>query len=492
MLPRPVFGESLRKQARGRVGVRGLLLVHPFTLFPNMKLPHLLAAAFVTAAAALFFVPPPAGAPAHMMHATAVLLLAIGLWATAVLPEHLTGLIFLSLCMLLAIAPASVVFSGFASGTLWLVLGGLVIAEAVRATGLGERMAKRVFARASLSYGGLIAAAVGITVLLAFVMPATVARVLLLLPIFAAAGTRLGLAHGSPGQTALALAAIIVSFQCGTTVLPANAPNLVLAGAAETLYNKPIIYADYLLLHFPVLGVMKGVLIGFLLVKLFPAKTCAPVANEPHRPMSPQEIRLSVILAVALALWATDFLHGIRPGWIALAAGVIILMPRIGALPHDAFPERIKLGSFFYVGAVLGFGAVMQHSGVGHAVGGTMLALLDVRPGADMLNFFKLTLLATVTGLLTTNPSQPALLAPLAAQMAEAAGWRIEAALMTIAVGFSLMLLPYQAPPVMVGVQVAGVPLRALLRLTVPLALISIFVLLPLDYGWWSILGYFR
>jgi len=353
-------------------------------------------------------------------------------------------------------------------------------------------MARYLFAHASLSYGGLIAAAVAITLLLAFVMPATVARVLLLLPIMAAAGERLGLAHGSPGQTALALTAIIVSFQCGTTVLPANAPNLVLAGASETLYNKPIIYADYLLLHFPVLGLVKGVLIGLLLLKLFPAQTCAPVAEEPQSPMSPAECRLTVILIAALALWATDFLHGIRPGWIALAAGIIILMPRIGALPHEAFPERIKLGTFFYVGAVLGFGAVMHDSGVGNAVGGAMLGFLDVRPGADMVNFFKLSLLATVTGLLTTNPSQPALLAPLAAQMAEAAGWRIEAALMTMAVGFSLMLLPYQAPPVMVGVQVAGVPLRALLRLTIPLAAISIFVLLPLDYLWWSLLGYFR
>ncbi|MEQ1774249.1 MAG: SLC13 family permease, partial [Burkholderiales bacterium] len=405
---------------------------------------------------------------------------------------HLTGLIFLALCMVLAIAPAGVVFSGFASGTLWLVLGGLVIAEAVRATGLGERLATFLFSRATLSYQGLIVAAVAITVVLAFVMPATVARVLLLLPIFAAAGARLGLAAGSPGQTALALAAIIVSFQCGVTVLPANAPNLVLAGAAETLYNKPLIYADYLRVHFPVLGVLKGAIIAVLLCKLFPATTRAPDVNEPHKPMSSEERRLTAILISALALWATDFLHGINPGWIALTAAIIILMPKIGVVPHDIFPERVRLGSFFYVGAVLGFGAVMQDSGVGKAVGGAMLGMLNVQPGNDMVNFFKLALFGTFTGLLTTNPAQPALLAPLAAQMAEAAGWRIEAALMIAVVGFSTMILPYQAPPVMVGVQVAGIPLRSTLRLTVPLTLICIFVLLPIDYLWWWWLGYFR
>ncbi len=426
------------------------------------------------------------------MHAAAVLLLTIGLWATAVIPEHLTGLLFLCLCMLFAIAPPAVVFSGFTSGTLWLVLGGLVLAEAVRATGLGVRIARALFGRFTLSYAGLVSAAALIALLLAFVMPATVSRVLLLLPIFAAMAQRAGLPAGTPGQTGMALAAIIVSFQCGVTVLPANAPNLVLAGAAETLYNIPIIYGTYLLLHFPILGCVKAAIIVALICWLFPAETRAPDAHEMSAPMSPEERRLSVILAGALVLWATDFLHGIRPGWIALAAAIITMMPRVGALPHSVFPERIKLGSFFYVGAVLGFGAVMQDSGIGKVLGGAMLAALHIEAGNDFMNFVKLTMLATVTGLFTTNPSQPALLAPLAGQMAEAAGWRIEAALMTMVIGFSLMILPYQAPPVMVGMQVAGVTLRQILRLTLPLAAVCIFVLMPLDYVWWRWLGYFR
>lgn len=427
-----------------------------------------------------------------MMHAAALMLLTIGLWATAVLPEYLVGLLFLALCMLLAIAPASVVFSGFASGTLWLVLGGLVIAEAVAATGLGERLARSLFAHVPLSYGGVIGAATAVTLVLAFLMPATVARVVLLLPIFAALGARVGLAPGSNGQHALALVAMIVSFQCGVTVLPANAPNLVLAGAAETLHGTTITYVEYLVSQFPVLGFLKAIVIAWLVVKLFPDQIRPPDRDAHPRPLSSAEWRLTLTLVGALALWATDFWHGINPGWIALGAAVIILLPRVGAVPYTVFPERIKLGSFYYVGAVLGFGAIMQTSGVGKALGGTLLAWLDVRPGADAVNFFKLALFGTITGLFTTNPAQPALLAPLAAQMAEAAGWPLRTGLMIIAVGFSTMLLPYQAPPVMVGVALTGMPLRTMLRLTVPLTALCLLVLLPLEYLWWWVLGYFR
>jgi di/tricarboxylate transporter len=52
-------------------------------------------------------------------------------------------------------------------------------------------------------------------------------------------------------------------------------------------------------------------------------------------------------------------------------------------------------------------------------------------------------------------------------------------------------LLPYQAPPVVVGMQLAHLKVRDALRLTVPLALISVFALIPLHYLWWRVIGYF-
>ena len=393
-----------------------------------------------------------------MMQAAAVMLLTIGLWATAVLPEHLSALLFLCLCMLFAIAPASVVFSGFASGTLWLVLGGLVLAEAVRATGLGVRLAHALFGRFTLSYCGLIAAAAVVALLLAFLMPATVSRVLLLLPIYAAIAQRAGLAPGSKGSTGMALTAIIVSFQCGVTVLPANAPNLVLAGAAGNALQQAHHLRRLSAAALPDTGLRQG-------SHHYRADLLA-VPRAHHRAAGSSRANAHVARGATAGadtgrcagVVGNRFSASHSAGWIALAAGIVTLMTRVGALPHSVFPERIKLGSFFYVGAVLGFGALMQDSGVGKVLGGSMLGALHIEPGTDFLNFVKLTMLATFTGLITTNPSQPALLAPLArANGPRPPGWRIEAALMTMVVGFSLMIMPYQAPPVMVGMHVAGV-----------------------------------
>lgn len=450
-----------------------------------------LTAILVAVAVTVFFMPAPAGVSGDTMHAAALVLLVIGLWALGAVPEYLVGLIFFALAMLLSVAPAPVVFSGFASGTLWLVLGGLVIAEGVNRTGLGERFAHFLLGRFTLSYRALITAVVIVSSLLCFVMPATISRVLLLVPIMSAVAERLGLARGRNGYNGVNLAVIMTSYQVGTSILPSNAPNLVLAGAAETLYKTPLIYAEYLMVQFPVMGILKAVIIAVLVCRLFPDETRPAGATAEYKPMSGEERRLTMILIAALALWATDFIHDIHPGWVGLAAGVLALLPRVGVMPVTVFTETVKFGPFFYIAAVLGLGGVMTETGLSNALGEVAQSALQLKPQQDALNFGLLTLLATFAGMLVTNVAQPALMAPLAGHFAEAAGWPLKAALMTMALGFTTLILPFQVPPVMVGVQVAGLRLRTVLRLSVPLMLVSFAVLLPLDYLWWRAIGYF-
>src|SRR3954470_7834288 len=271
------------------------------------------------AAAVIFFLPPPAGATAATMHAAALMVLTVGLWALGAMPEHVTSLLFFLLAMVFAIASPQAVFSGFASPTMWLVLGGLFIADAVTATGLGQRFIGLLFERYSFNYGGLRFAIALIATALAFFMPATVARMLLIIPIVAALAARVGFRPGSAGYNGLMLSAIIITYQSGNGILPANAPNLVLAGAGDALYGVHLIYGEYLWVIFPVLCLLKGIAAVGLIYWLFPAEVkseATPVAREP---MSAEEKRLAVILIVAIVLWATDFLHGIRAGWVALA-----------------------------------------------------------------------------------------------------------------------------------------------------------------------------
>jgi len=301
---------------------------------------------------------------------------------------------------------------------------------------------------------------------------------------------RMGFEPASRGYNGLLLCAIMTTYHSGTGILPANAPNLVLAGAAETLYGLEIIYAEYFLVQFPVMALLKlGVSVG-ILMWVFPAQPKPVPTTTPLSPMTADERRLSLILIVAILFWATDFIHHIKAGWIALVAGLLCMMPRVGVIPMSAFNDRIRFGPFFYVASILGLGSVMTEAGLTKAIGDMLIGALDVATGADAVNFGKLVAMSTLTGVITTNPAQPALLAPLAAHFAEATGWPIKAVLMTMAIGYSTMLLPHMVPPVVVGFQVAGIKFRDAMRFVVPMALVSLVVLVPLDYLWWRIIGF--
>jgi anion transporter len=456
-----------------------------------MRASTVLTAIVCAASLAIYFAPAPAGVSGTTLHAAALVVFTVGMWAVGKLPEHLVGLLFFMLAMVLAVAPAQVVFSGFASATLWLVLGGLIIAEAVNRTGLAQRLAGVLFERFTGSYGQLVAAVVAASILLSFVMPATVGRVLLLLPIVMALAGRVGFERGSRGYDGLCLAMITATYQCGTTVLPANAPNLVLAGSAEALYGLHLTYAEYLWVQFPVMGLLKGVAIAAFTCWLFPdVVRPAPKAPRAAAPLTPEQRRVSAILLGALALWASDFLHGVQSGWVALAAAIACVLPRVGAMPIAAFHE-VRLGPYFYVGATLGLGLVIQTTGLSDGLGRLLHGMLPLSAGADFANFIMLSLLTTLAGLFTTNPAQPAVLAPLAESFALATGWPLKAALMVIGVGFTSFLLPYQVPPAMVGLRVGALRVAAMLRLLLPLAAFNILVMLPLQYLWWRLIGYF-
>jgi di/tricarboxylate transporter len=455
------------------------------------QLSRLIGGLVVLASALLYFWPVADPAQALTFKAGALVLFAVGLWASSALPEYLVALLFLLLAALTAVVPSSVIFSGFTTSTLWLVFGGLILAEAVRISGLGQRLAARLLGPFSHSY---LAALVGTTLVssvLCFLMPATIARILLLIPILLAFCERLGLAPGSRGFLGIMLAMLTSSFQVGSAILPANIPNLVLAGTAEGMHGVQFLYLEYLRLHFPVQALAKAALTVALIHWLFPARVVAAAAPAPLPPLSAAEWRMAVILASALGLWATDFLHHIRPGWIGLAAGLVCLLPRVGLLDIHTFNERVRLASFFYIGAVLGVGALIEASRVATTLFGGLPTALGLEPGADFWNFHVLSMLSTATAMLATSPGQPAVLAPMAGELAQATGWSMKTVLMTLAIGFSTVLLPYQVPPVVVGMYAAGVATRDAARIFLWQAAFTVALLWPMNWLWWWLLGYF-
>jgi anion transporter len=433
----------------------------------------------------------PSSLPQEQSRAFGLSVMVIGLWATARLPEHITSLLFFLLAMLISVAPSGVIFSGFASSALWMVFAGLVIALAFKRSGLSERIALGIAHRLNGSYLILISGVLVIGLLLGFLMPSSMGRIMLLIPITLGLADHLGFEPGSNGRTGLILAASFGTFVPAFAILPSNVPNMVLLGTSEALFHISPLYGEYLLLHFPILGFLKSILIVLLITLRYPDEPRLQWSDTASTsPISPQERKMAILLLLALLLWFTDFLHHVSPAWIALAAALLVMLPRFGLIDTKQFNSEINFSSLFFVAGVLGLGALISHSGLGARLAEHLIELLPLEPGNNLINYVSLTFTAIVTGILTTLPGVPAVLTPLADKIADSAGLPIETVLMTQVVGFSTTLFLYQAPPLVVALQLAGEKMRPAMQMTLLLALATLILLLPLDYLWWRLLGW--
>ncbi len=424
--------------------------------------------------------------------AAAFTLVILSFWATGFVAEYLTALIFFTGAMLFNIAPPSIIFSGFSSGAFWLIFGGLVLGVGINVTGLGERIAAQVAARLDRSYSRLIGGLVLSSALSGMLMPSALGRVVLLVPIAMTIAEQFGLPKGRKGYTGVVAAAVLGSFLPGFAILPANVPNMVLSGLSETLYKYSPLYGEYLLLHFPVLGIIKSLLLWFLILLLFPDTIGSGPQKKQQQAgaMSKNEKTLSIILLVMLALWVSDFLHHISPAWVAMAGACIVLLPVVNIVSPQLFQQKINFGSLFYIAGILGLGQMINYTGLGSALAKQCINILPLDVGTPFLNYMFLSCLSLITGVFTTQPGVPAVLTPFASELATATGFSVKAVLMTQVIGFSQPLFPYQVPPLLIGMQLAGVHLFEGFKLCFFLALGAIVLLFPLDYLWWQFLGW--
>jgi len=442
------------------------------------------AAAAVTIGVALF-------GDASMAAASGLTVLTIGMWATSALPEHMVAVIFFVLAIVLSVAPEDVVLSGFLSSALWLVFGGLVLGVAVQRTGLGGWLASAVVDGIGASYATVIAAVVVGNVLLGFLVPSAMARAVILVPIVVALAEHLGFAPGDRGRTGMVVTTAVAGYVIPATILPANLPNAVLLGAADTLYGMQITYGQYLLMNFPVNGALKAVILWALVCRLFPATLLPrPKAVAGRAPLSRDGRRLLLLLCACLALWITDRWHGIAPGWISTAAAIICLLPRVNLVPPESFQREVSLATLIYVAGILGLGAVVAHSGLGAVFAGFVLAHAGLDPALPAHAFTTLSFLAGSMGLFATMPGIVAIMSPLGGELANATQFPLITVLMTIVNGYTLVAFPYQVGPIVFALIVGGARFRDALRLLLPLLVASAVLLIPLTYLWWRYLGY--
>nr|VUD27499.1 integral membrane protein [Salmonella sp. NCTC 7297] len=180
---------------------------------------------------------------------------------------------------------------------------------------------------------------------------------------------------------------------------------------------------------------VKGIVLIALICWLFPGAPHAPYEAEPPAPISRNEKRLAWMLAVVLTMWVTESWHGIGPAWTGLAAAVVTMLPRVGFISGDEFASGINIRACIYVAGILGLALTVTQTGIGNAVGETLLRVMPLDTQKPFTSFLALTGITTALNFIMTANGVPALYTTLAESFADATGFPLLSVIMIQVLG---------------------------------------------------------
>ena len=415
-------------------------------------------------AAALLFMNPPEGLPPEGHRALALAVFVIPLFVVEIIPLSVAGLLLLLLFVLFRVVPPGVAFSGFTVPALWLVFSAFLLGGGMLRTGLARRAALTIIRMVGTSFSRVVLGLLIIGFLLNFFIPSGNARVALLLPIALEIVSAFGLELKTRGAASLVLVTVLSAFFPGFALLTSNVPSLVHLGVIESIGGMSVSYGQWAYLHLPVLGVARLGMI-YLAVRLLVWPKEAPVLQK-------------------------DFVHGVKPAWIGMAAALAALLPKVGILREKDLPQFANLPLLLYLGSAFGLGTVLAATEVSRWAGEWIFRWIPLTQMGAGIQVAVVALITVFLAILTTHPAIPAILTPIVIAYGTEQGLNVNVLLMAQVLGLGISFFPYQMPPLIAAQGFGAYTNKQALRVMVPFGMMSALLVIPLTILYWKLIGF--
>ncbi|WP_257351128.1 SLC13 family permease [Pseudalkalibacillus decolorationis] len=322
--------------------------------------------------------PPSFDEPSRKM--IAIVTVGVVLWVFESLPLGLTAALIILLLLLLKPVSIDVIYSGFSSSAVFLIIGGMMLARAVNETSLAKRITYNILAKWGGTSKGLLACILVIPQVQSFFIPAAAVRTTLLLPVALDVLDTIGAPPKSHLRKQILLGVAFGGTISGTAVMTAAIGNILTVNMLNQFLNINITYFEWFLYALPLwLTLIPGA--WLVLMKCFPLKkeerSFLLVKEEMQKklsnfgPLNSKEKKCLVILTLTVLLWMTEPLHGLDLSIPAILGVVLMTLPRIGCANWSNV-VKINFDTIFLLGATLSLGYALTESGAAKKVGEVM------------------------------------------------------------------------------------------------------------------------
>lgn len=412
-----------------------------------------------------------------------LIFISIFLLLSNVIPAWYTSLLFVTSCIVGNIAEKKVILSGITSDAAWLVVSGIIIGAAIKYTKLDEVLAGLFVPLCKGRYSNVLFGTMLLGLILIFLMPSAMGRVVLLLPILNALSLLLGYDKGSKEWEGIIVDGVLSTYLPAFYVLPSNVTNNVFSGAISALYSLHISFSEYFLLFFPILGVGKILVIYFMLNFFY--RKCKNPVNVPRQSISltKRQRYLMALLVITLVFWLTEHIHQISAGWVGMATALFLLLPNFNFLEKQPL-RKINFESFFFVSGIISIGSVAKVSGLASLIANYLISVVSL----DSISLFEVSIffvsLCIVLSFIVTLPGVPAVVTPLIEHISDVSNIPKMFFCNMEVIGFSNVFFPFQAPPLMVVLENENLSKSTMAIYCSIVSIVGLFLVLPLQLYW--------
>ncbi len=409
--------------------------------------------------------------------------LLVSLWTNKGLPLGVVSLLPILLFPLLGVLDANSVTANYSKTTIFLFIGGFLLAIATRKTELHQRVADKLLKLFPNTPRGVLYSVMLTAGCLSSILSDTTTA-LLIIPIADF------LTEDKRFKFRLLLGTAYASVIGGIITPIGTPPNLILLDFIQSNSLEPILFMHWVTMMLP-LAIMMLLLAAEILLFGLSKEPIEFVSLSNHnKALTPAQKKLVFILiALAFVLVMNPVLKSlfgftINEKLTLLGFGLLLFLPAINLLNWDEDFAKIPFAIIFLFGAGFSFASAFSHTGLAHEISSLLTGLQTLPIALIMIGISTIVVFSTE---ITSNTALSAIMIPIVYAFSQAAGLPSDIFLMLVAISASYaFMLPVATPPNAIAMSTGNVEISQMMQRGFFLNILGIILTYFMAAYYWS------
>jgi anion transporter len=324
---------------------------------------------------------------------------AMTLWIATKIPAGFVAIALIAFIILMNAAEPDLLYHSLSEKVVWLMIGAFIIGEAVKVSGLAERLTHSILSKSNKK-NNLLFGLSSVLFTSAFFIPSTSGRAALSMPIIEQMSQR----FSTKERSVLAILAPVIILMSTSATLIGAGSHLIGIGLLESTVDQTISYIQWFIWGVPFAIVIT--LLSVLIIKwtLWPKDGLKEIENvQPEekirykKQFNGKEKKTIILISFLIAGWMTESLHGYDIAFITMIGAILIMMPNYGIISWKQGISSVSWNLIIFVAAATALGKVLVDTGIVKWIEEEMLNVLHLFIGAPEWLIVLIILLVTVT-----------------------------------------------------------------------------------------------